>query len=61
MAASKHPPGPPMDLANISEQGVRNLIGYCLNDAIRWRVDYLRNKGSHLVLKGKRAPPRRWG
>jgi hypothetical protein len=31
----KHPPGPPMDLANMRRQGVRNLIAYCLNDACR--------------------------
>jgi len=26
-ANTKHPPGPPMKLANMREQGVRNLIG----------------------------------
>ncbi len=29
----KHPPGPPMDLANMRRQGVRSLAAYCLNDA----------------------------
>ena len=28
----KHPPGPPMDLANMRQQGVHHLIAYCLND-----------------------------
>jgi hypothetical protein len=28
----KHPPGPPMTLANMCELGVRNLIAYCHND-----------------------------
>jgi hypothetical protein len=27
----KHPPGPPMTLGNMREQGVQHLIGYCLN------------------------------
>jgi hypothetical protein len=31
----KHPPGPPMDLANMRRQGVHHLIAYCLNDACR--------------------------
>jgi hypothetical protein len=31
----KHPPGPPMDLANMRRQGVRSLIAYCLNDSCR--------------------------
>ena len=31
----KHPPGPPMDLANMYEQGVHHLIAFCLNDACR--------------------------
>jgi len=26
---------PPMDLANVREQGVRNLIAYCHNNACR--------------------------
>jgi hypothetical protein len=29
----KHPPGPPMTLANMREQGVRGLAVYCLNHA----------------------------
>ena len=29
----KHPPGPPMTLGNMREQGVRRLIAFCLNDA----------------------------
>ena len=32
---SKHLPGPPMDLANMRQNGVRRLIAYCLNDACR--------------------------
>jgi hypothetical protein len=35
MAQLKHPPGPPMDLANMRRQGVHHLIAYCLNDACR--------------------------
>jgi hypothetical protein len=36
MAANpKHPPGPPMDLANMRRQGVQHLIAFCLNDACR--------------------------
>jgi hypothetical protein len=31
----KHPPGPPMTLGNMRRQGVRHLIGYCLNAACR--------------------------
>jgi hypothetical protein len=29
----RHDPGPPMDLANMREQGVHHLIAYCLNDS----------------------------
>jgi hypothetical protein len=35
MARRQHPPGLPMDLANMRRQGVRNLIAYCLNDSCR--------------------------
>jgi hypothetical protein len=35
MMKPKHPPGPPMDLANMYAQGVRHLIAYCHNDACR--------------------------
>ena len=31
----KHPPGPPMDLANMRAQGVHHLIAFCHNDACR--------------------------
>ena len=31
----KHPPGPLMTLGDMRRQGVRSLIGYCLNDACR--------------------------
>jgi hypothetical protein len=31
----KHPPGPPMDLANMREQGVHHLVAFCHNDACR--------------------------
>jgi hypothetical protein len=30
---AKHPPGPPMTLANMRRQGVHHLIAFCLNDA----------------------------
>jgi hypothetical protein len=32
---TKHLPVPPMDLANMREQGVRGLIAYCLNGSCR--------------------------
>ena len=35
MTAPKHPPGPPMTLANMRRQGVHHLIAYCLNDSCR--------------------------
>ena len=28
----KHPPGPPMDLANMRRLSVRCLIAFCLNE-----------------------------
>jgi hypothetical protein len=31
----KPPPGPPMTLGNMSEQGVHHLIAFCHNDACR--------------------------
>jgi hypothetical protein len=31
----KPPPGPPMTLGNMREQGVHHLIGYCHNDTCR--------------------------
>ena len=31
----RHPPGMPMTLKNMREQGVQNLIASCLNDACR--------------------------
>jgi hypothetical protein len=33
MANQRHPCGPPMALGNMRAQGVRNLIGYCLNNS----------------------------
>jgi hypothetical protein len=33
--AKNHPAGPPMDLANMREQGVTHLIAFCRNDACR--------------------------
>ena len=30
-----HPPGPPMNLANMRRQGVQHRIAYCHNDACR--------------------------
>ena len=30
----KHPPGPPMTLANMRELGVQHLLASCLNDAV---------------------------
>ena len=35
---SKHPPGPPMTLKNMREQGVRGLAVYCLNHACLHRA-----------------------
>ena len=35
MVKQPHPPGPPMDLANMFAQGIRHLIAYCHNDACR--------------------------
>ena len=32
---AKHPPGPPMTLGNMRQQGVQHLICYCLNDSCR--------------------------
>ena len=47
----KHPPGPPMDLANMRRQGVRSLIAYCLNDACRHQavIDVSSYPGDTLV------------
>ena len=51
MAQRKHEPGPPMDLANMRRQGVRNLIAYCLNDACRHQavIDVSSYPGDMLV------------
>ena len=51
MAQRKHGPGPPMDLANMRRQGVRNLIAYCLNDACRHQavIDVSSYPGDTLV------------
>jgi hypothetical protein len=35
---AKHPPGPPMTLANMRRQGVHHLVAYCLNDACRHQM-----------------------
>jgi hypothetical protein len=35
MAKRTFEPGPPMDLANMRQQGVHRLIAYCLNDSCR--------------------------
>ena len=35
VATPTYPPGPLMDLANMREQGVHNLVAYCLNDSRR--------------------------
>jgi hypothetical protein len=32
---TKHLPGEPMTLGNMRQQGVRNLVAYCLNDSCR--------------------------
>jgi transposase len=47
----KHPPGPPMDLANMRRQGVRSLIAYCLNDSCRHQavIDVSSYPGDTLV------------
>ena len=49
--APKHPPGPPMDLANMREQGVHHLIAYCHNDACRHQalIDVSSYPGDTLV------------
>jgi hypothetical protein len=51
MAQRKHEPGPPMDLANMRQQGVRRLIAYCLNDACRHQavIDVSSYPGDTLV------------
>jgi hypothetical protein len=48
---TKHPPGPPMDLANMRRQDVRNLIAYCLNDSCRHQalIDVSSYPGDTLV------------
>ena len=33
--ATKHPPSPPMTLANMRQLGVQRLLASCLNDACR--------------------------
>jgi hypothetical protein len=35
MEGPKHPPGPPMTLGNMREQGVHHLIALCLDDTCR--------------------------
>jgi hypothetical protein len=35
LMATNHPPGEPMDLANMRNQGVTHLVAYCCNDACR--------------------------
>ncbi len=52
----KQPHGPPMRLANMREQGVRNLIAYCLNEAaiIIAEQDYARRRSPG--LPGKSGP-----
>jgi hypothetical protein len=51
MAQLKHPPGPPMDLANMRRQGVHHLIAYCLNDSCRHQamIDVSSYPGDTLV------------
>jgi hypothetical protein len=51
MAQRKHELGPPMDLANMRRQGVRNLMAYCLNDACRHQavIDVSSYPGDTLV------------
>jgi hypothetical protein len=47
----KHPPGPPMDLANMREQGVTHLVAFCHNDACRHQavIDVSSYPGDTLV------------
>jgi hypothetical protein len=53
----RHPPGPPMDLANMREQGVAQLIAFCHNDACRHQavIDAAKYPGDTLVswFKGR--------
>ncbi len=44
-----HPPGPPMDLANMRAQGVHHLIAFCHNDACRHQA---------IIDVSKYPPPR---
>ena len=48
---TKHLPVPPMDLANMREQGVRGLIAYCLNGSCRHQaiIDVSTYPGDTLV------------
>ena len=51
---SKDPPGPPMDLAKMREQGVRNLIAYREHDSCR-RQD----SSTYRAILAKRPTPAR--
>src|SRR6476660_9942530 len=57
---SKHPSGPPMDLANMRRQGVRSLIAYCLNDACRHQgiIDVPSYPGDMIAVTTRAT---RWG
>ena len=48
---AKHPPGPPLDLANMREQDVNHLIAFCHNDACRHQalIDVSKYPGDTLV------------
>jgi hypothetical protein len=47
----KHPPGPPMDLANMRRQGVHHLTAFCHNDACRHQalIDVSKYSGDKLM------------
>jgi hypothetical protein len=59
----KHPPGPPMDLANMRAQGVHHLIAFCLNDACRHqaRARQSRTGGRWCAQRVGTCPPGRLG
>ena len=51
----KHPPGTPMDLANMRAQGVHHLIAFCLNDACRHQA-LIDVSGACTHKRGHRRP-----
>jgi hypothetical protein len=53
----KHPPGPPMTLANMRRQGVHHLIAYCLNDSCRHQAIIDVSRYPDDVEVRKKPPP----